>query len=470
MRSNRTSGIWVVEIMQAGIKPVILMLVITLLAATSYGSDQSWDCRDYGDFLQKLNSTPFPGLYYGAHSSDPVFIGENFYLVEENSGLVAGRLSPENEVEILSITPTWDQPQDVAIQDGKAFVADALAGLMVYDISDPQQPSWLAHIDTPGRANHVLVAGDRVFILDTYLGFTVIDVAEVRAPRIIASIPIPIYSRGEMARHGDTVVVVAGHPEMHRIDISDPDAPSLLPRIEFPQPIHDLDIQDDLLAVVTWDERLEFHGIEDLQSPAEPLTFKASVELPFLASIVRFAGPMALVGCAQYGVVGVDATDPARAEVAFRYTSTGSPFSGMVKKDDRILLVGNTIDVLGFHDPGTGDEWGIQKFATAEAPGTHFDFTLHGDFAYVIHHMEGLMTVVNLSDPSSPEPVNTVKLTGSQFTDVVASGDHLYVSRYGQGIFVYSLEDPAQPVFLTMVETMSWVVVVAAWAVRIMLV
>ncbi len=431
----------------------ILFLTQIFCCIPHGGLANGYDCLNYDNFIQQLNSIPFPDHFYSAYTSHPVFEGEYFFLTEKSSGLVVGLLTAENEMEILSITPTWDRPCDVKILNGKAFVADGLAGLQVFDISDPLQPQWLAHIDTPGTAMQVDVTADRVFILDTYLGFTVIDVEEVRSPRIIANVPIPVTLPCNMVRHGDIMVLVNGSNLLYLFDIANPDEPFILSEIEYLTDLIDLDIEGDTLGLLTSENRMEFH---DFQIPLLPQII-SSVDLPYNSRYIRFAGQLALASCSQFGIVGIDITDLTQPQVGFRYPTTGSGYSGFARKDERLLIVGNTVELLGFTRPGFSAPWGPPLFSTVQLPGMHSDFTTHGDYAYVLNYSDGQMSVVDLSDPTAPQITSTIELPHDQCTDLVAQGEHLYVSYYGGRVYVYSLADPSLPVYLTQIETWAWI-------------
>ena len=67
-----------------------------------------------------------------------------------------------------------------------------------------------------------------------------------------------------------------------------------------------------------------------------------------------------------------------------------------------------------------------------------------GNYAYVAHGYEGLL-IFDLSEPTQPVQVGSVKLPGFP-EDVVVSGDYAYVSAQAEGLRIVDISDPTAPV------------------------
>jgi hypothetical protein len=72
---------------------------------------------------------------------------------------------------------------DVAVQGSFAYVANAGGGLDVVDITDPANPQWVGHQDSPGISRRVAVSGKSVYLIsDRVVGLRVIDVWNPQEP------------------------------------------------------------------------------------------------------------------------------------------------------------------------------------------------------------------------------------------------------------------------------------------------
>jgi hypothetical protein len=80
-------------------------------------------------------------------------------------------------------TPGWVWgPVDIAVAGNYAYLATALPGLRIVDISNPAAPVEVGFFDTDDWATSVAVDGDRAYVADRDSGLIAIDIANPMAP------------------------------------------------------------------------------------------------------------------------------------------------------------------------------------------------------------------------------------------------------------------------------------------------
>ncbi len=89
--------------------------------------------------------------------------------------------------EITDITPYgWNfEPQDIALAGNTACVAAGVAGLLLFDISETNNPLLVATVDLPGEAVKVEASGNLAFVACVAGGFQVVDIRNPREPSVI---------------------------------------------------------------------------------------------------------------------------------------------------------------------------------------------------------------------------------------------------------------------------------------------
>ena len=127
-----------------------------------------------------------------------------------------------NYVHRVSSTPLPNTNGRIAADDGLAYVCRGATGLMIFDVSTPDDPLLLTTYDTPGSCVDVAASGDVVYIADGASGLLVLDVSSPAAPQVRTTfVPGSISIVGlEGTRLG-----VLGGGQFRLIDVSNPAMP-----------------------------------------------------------------------------------------------------------------------------------------------------------------------------------------------------------------------------------------------------
>ena len=124
-----------------------------------------------------------------------------------------GMLAP-NSNDVLGIT----------VRSRYAYLATYFGGMVIVDVSDPMNPSFVGGLSLPRETWAIALQGNRAFVANHTLGLVVVDISNEAAPVQVTNLPL---AGSSMALHIDgTRLYVAAHTDLHILDISNPDAPS----------------------------------------------------------------------------------------------------------------------------------------------------------------------------------------------------------------------------------------------------
>jgi len=114
----------------------------------------------------------------------------------------------------------------LAVSDGIALVADPNRGLLVFDVSEPSCPKFVARSALRG-ATGVDVAGRHAFVTSLASGLHVLDLANPCEPTEVGQLGMPQLAY-DVAIRGDLALVADGMGGLRSVDVSDVTAPNEL--------------------------------------------------------------------------------------------------------------------------------------------------------------------------------------------------------------------------------------------------
>jgi hypothetical protein len=162
--------------------------------------------------------------------------------------LVAGSTGPDHAAELRLIDSSaavdfrpdngFSPPgggQDIAVRDGRAFVAAGRQGLHMANVSDPARPRLVASVDVGAAARFVVTDAGNAYLIgegvvadaDATRGSTlsVVDIADPAAPRWLATYPLGRLDVNGFAVRGGRAYLAIGYgvdatPMLRLLDVS----------------------------------------------------------------------------------------------------------------------------------------------------------------------------------------------------------------------------------------------------------
>nr|NQU93548.1 T9SS type A sorting domain-containing protein [Bacteroidota bacterium] len=424
------------------------------------------------------------------------------YLAAYFSGFEIWDLSDITSPIRLSRTPTEALPRGgIYAYEEYLYVITYSSGMNVYDVSDPVHPEYLSTTNVSGYAGGYFAENNFLYVV-TNNAIRLYDVSFPSVPVLRSSYPCT--PRGILVSDG--YGYIADQSGLKIIDVSDPDNLTLVGSIAISGACYDVAVIDDFAYVANnWYggteggvyaidvndpenpvqtnfynsyfnavtgvsnsitcTNSEGYTIFDVSTPGE-LVYLQQTGLPGFLMDVAVKDDFAYTG--SNGIRVFDITDHSQPqqlaymESSARLIDISGDLAACVPES---MSSGNRLNMLDISDPVNFYEIGHYDnlMLTQEA-------IIHGDYVYIAGWWDGV-TILNISDPSSPSFVKKVHnwtngaIPGEEFcyaSDISVQGNYLYIIDYKpfeaddtKGLYIYDISDPENPVFVSRYEQQS---------------
>ncbi|HPC35628.1 MAG TPA: hypothetical protein P5268_08340 [Candidatus Marinimicrobia bacterium] len=134
------------------------------------------------------------------------------YLCEKEKGVSIISILSSTPHIISNITPPNTLANESAnklfVTNGYAYVAYGVRGLTILDVSDVQNPQYVADFPTTSMTQDVFIQGNYAFLADGRDGLVIVDISNANAPALVSSCPTDgfvysIFVRGDYAYLAD---------------------------------------------------------------------------------------------------------------------------------------------------------------------------------------------------------------------------------------------------------------------------
>lgn len=325
-----------------------------------------------------------PGVdvaWRGAYDTDGdaqgVFLdGNTVYVADGTNGLVLVDVTQPTNPSYLGFCDTPNFARRSFIDGSYAYVADEASGLQVIDVSNPAAPSCVGSNDTPGGARDVYVAGSEAYVADYSAGMYVFDISTPAAPNEIGSVATPAQGSG-VSIDGNYAYLADGFSGLQVIDITTPTNPAIMGGYNTTGFARKVFTSGNYAYVADWDAGFEILNISTPTNPSSVAKFSTTGQ----AWEVVADGDYAYAADDTNGLVVADISTIASPELVATYHATGK-VHGVVVDNDFIYLANGTeglliLENLGkIDDDGDGmlDSWEITYFGSIAArPNLDFD-------------------------------------------------------------------------------------------------
>lgn len=363
--------------------------------------------------------------------------------------------NPAVPVPVGGYNPNGDLPypqataDNVAVSGNYAYVVFGFSagrkGLHVVDVTDPHKPVGLGRLFGGNNCVDVAVAGNFAYVAAEAAGLRIADVSNPAIPLQRGTYNTSGTARG-VAVAGQFAYVADGSAGLQIVDISNPSVPVRVGVLNTSGEAYDVAIAGQHAYVADGASGLQ---IIDVSNPAAPVSV-AEIHTGSEALGVAVSGSLAYVAASTRGLIVIDVSNPAAPfEVGGIGTpaqleldaghSTGSVRAGNVAVAGNHAFVAHRdgdvgIDIINVSDPaspqregyhGVGDTWAV---------------TLAGRHLYVsdTHWVQ----ILDLTNPTMPKRIGGVF---EKAYDVSVAFDHAYVHTYTQGLLVFDVGGPTQP-------------------------
>jgi len=296
------------------------------------------------------------------------------------------------------------QAHDVVLSpdNTKAYVASGSNGLKIVSISDPNNPSLIATIDTPGYANGVILSGDgnTAYVSDTTAGgLQIVNVSNPSSPSILGSY------NSNYGSDWDTAI----SPDGNKAFIAD---------------------SDQGLQIV------------DVSNPSNPTsirsyTYASNWSKPSALGVaISPDGNTAYIAGQHDGLVVIDVSTPSSPSVLTKFSGGGNAYDITLSADGQTAYIADydyALKIVNISDPSSPTLIGSYTSA-----GRTLGVTLSQDesIAYITkstNYNGGKLELIDIRDPSNPSLISSHGSSGPSYNVAVSADDSTRMSPATQG-------------------------------------
>ncbi|MFC1996916.1 hypothetical protein ACFLXI_04830 [Chloroflexota bacterium] len=375
-------------------------------------------------------------------------LGEYAYIADGGEGLQIILVSDPEKPTLVKKIATPGDARSVFVSKLKnsaeeeriyAFIADGSAGLYIVDVTNPDQPVNIATYGVKSFASDVIVQNQTVYLAERDDGLILLDISNITEPTLISNQPTPgdalgIYSRDEL------VYVADGKRGLRVVDISEMEKIKEIGFFDIPERVNDIVARKDFGYMVDGEDGM---WVMDLSNPKSPNP-AAFYSTPGEANSVKIVDPFAYIADGPSGLQIVDIIDPFVPVKAGSFEDVENAISIGLEGD--YAYVGSTDDKL--HILKKNDLSNIEEVTVFGIKDEPKDIDISSGYAYIAQGESGL-EIINVKDPVNPAsvPINQdLLLTDSQAVYVLENRQHIFIADGRNGLKVFDIDRPARPV------------------------
>jgi hypothetical protein len=344
------------------------------------------------------------GAYHG-YVGNAVVAGKYAYVADGTLQIVdVTSLANPQQVGRYRGTSGSAERGEVFVSGALAYVADGASGFQIIDINEPASPQRLGGYDTPGTTESVFVSGAMAYVADWDAGLQVIDVNDPAQPQFVAGLALPDFFHpvfGTIPEVAERVFVAGAYAyvtgwALHVIDVGNPAQPVRVGGAMPPGGALDVFVGGRYAYVAG----VGLH-VYDIGDRARPIRVGGYDTGNSTVRSVVVSGNLAYLAAeaaylSQSALVILDVSDPARPRRVGHHATRGGALSVSVSGRHAFLTTGT-------------DVWG---------------------------HARAGLEVFDVSDPAQPRRVGGNSAFHSPYSEVFASGGHVFVATSAEGLLV----------------------------------
>ena len=319
-------------------------------------------------------------------------------------------------------------------------------GFKIFDVSDPANPLEVVHEPTTGICVNVTAYGDFAFVCDSKEGLILYDISNINNPQIMDVFNPPGVLRQVCPYNEQYVFVTAEDYGINIIDYSDPGNMIQANFVFTGGEATEALIYDDLLYVTIGIAGLEIYDVSDPVNPDYQFLWN-TVGGKSTGIYLYPDGNTLVIADWDNGFHLLDLTFP--------WIPT---WVATVQDSDYIA-----IDVTGESEYSIGS-YASQGLVSFDADGDSLGFLNTGNYSYIICANNGYtyvcrgdsgLKIVDTSDPQNM--LETGNIFEYSRPRIIAKLDnYLYVTAKGGGLYVIDVSDPNYPEVLNNITTTGW--------------
>ncbi len=235
---------------------------------------------------------------------------------------------------VVATVPTQGYAQDIWVKDSRAYIADGQAGLVVFDLSEPEEPVLLGTVtDFQNEAWGVVATDSYAYVAYGYKELLIADVSNPDSLRIVGEMEYPQPGYGYDIDYQDSLVYIAADAQFIVVDVSEPQYPDLVFQHRYPRGCRGIALAEGCCYLA-----LEQIGVAIWDVDSLPPVQLGSLDTPSNARGVAARGDYLYVADGRGGLVIADVADPQNPEAIATLELPG--YAERISVKDTLVYVG----------------------------------------------------------------------------------------------------------------------------------
>jgi len=395
-----------------------------------------------------VGSWPSDGLIGRRPLMNIAISGSDAYLAYADFGLVIVDISapeqrrPIGKLRLVDVN--LRSIEGIAVSGNFAYLS-GLGGLAIVDVRQPAYPQLAGRLSIdPGGARNLIVQGHYVF-----WGKQIIDVRDPAKPMAIGQFKVAPNGVSDVAVNGSRAYIAEPFGGVTIHDVSDPTNPTPLGKYSVSRNLSAVAVRDRFLFLLSYDGVLEAIDVSDAAHPSSVGNAMISGHQTWSLAV---SGDWLFVTAYDGGVIVFDISDPAQPRQISNFDTPGEAIGVTAAGSTAYVADGHVgMQIIDFSDPANP-----RRLGGDDPRGRSQSVMIKGNDAYVAETIylngtpwgagvmsPGGLQVVDISSASNPRALG--RAAGFDAYDVAVTGSHAYLAAGEQGIVTVDIADSLKP-------------------------
>jgi len=385
------------------------------------------------------------------HAHDVLIRGSYAYLAYGGLGLkIIDITDPTNPTEVGNCTATT-ACYSVDVSGNFAYITDLYGKLYIVDISNPANPFEAGYYNSHGiYFEHIAISGDYACIAGGTEGLRMLNVSKRDSIYEVGFYDTPDRA-GNIMVEDNYAFVSDRESGLMIFDISTPGTPTLARQFDTEGCVRDVSVEGDSILLADESNGIRvLYGLTSTDSLRDGTYYNPGDKLTGIS--VRDDGNQVYVSDRSYGMFTLDLQQKEYPQ------QTGSLFLGIsaansIAHSGTYAYVGDDHKNLYVVDVTLGSHQTVLNVDTLSGVPTamHID----GNNLFITMGMQGL-GIYDISDPVNPVDLSHVD-TDNYAKNVEVQGSYAYVADNTSGFYIINVADPVHPAIIKHISTKNWV-------------
>lgn len=331
----------------------------------------------------------------------------------------------------------WSSLYDVEINGNYAYCC-LDPGLVILDITDIEEPSFLNRLYIPGDNRNIILANRCAYIFGDDDKLRIINISEPENPWLISEISIDADVENIWIDE-NYIYAAAANLGMLIIDISDPYAPEIISRFDTDGLTKAIVVRGDIAYISErhiYPESRPFQVVNVIDRYNPSLVGYITEDIGWNYDLI-IDGDYAYLANSSEGLIIIDISNGTHPEIITHMEGTTGP-RNLFKRDD-LMFMDYSYDSLQVFDvsmPASPELVGLCEIGVYIR-----DFDIAGNHLFIAG---GNLPIMDISDIR-----NISRITQYYFPGMISSiftvDEYLYVGERGLGVHIHDLTDAENP-------------------------